>query len=493
MADNRVSDALDPRLRAVALLVAGCFFMENLDGTIVITAAPRIGRALHVQSTSIGLVIAAYLVTLAVLIPLSGWLAERWGARPVFLSAIVIFTLSSLACALSASFAELVGFRVTQGIGGAMMVPVGRLVVLARTSKADVLKVIALLVWPALIAPVVAPLAGGLITTYASWRWLFLINVPLGAIALGIAWRLIRSARTQTPSPLDRAGVVLTCTGLGAVTYMAYLLSQSPVAWTPVIICAGAAGVMVTAAVRHLLRTLHPLISLRTLRAPTLRASIGSGSLFWTSITAVPFLLTLLFQDAFGWSPVKSGALLLFVFVGNIVIKPATTPLLRRFGFRPVLVAATAGAAATMIGCSLLHAGTPLVVIAAVAILNGVGRSTSLTCYSTIAFADTTDDQIRDANTLQATAQQLSVGLGPSLGAIALRAGGPLGHLLPGPVDPCDAYSAAFLLLALVALIATAAALRMAADAGSSVTRQSGREPEPDTASAETSSHPEDL
>jgi EmrB/QacA subfamily drug resistance transporter len=467
-----MSDTLDPRLRAVALLVAGCFFMENLDGTIVLTAAPRIGRALHVQSTSIGLVIAAYLVTLAVLIPLGGWLAERWGARPVFLTAIAVFTLSSLACALSSSFAELVVFRVMQGIGGAMMVPVGRLVVLARTSKAEILTVMSLLVWPALMAPVVAPLAGGLITTYASWRWLFLINAPLGVVALVLAWRLVQSPRTAVPPPLDLAGVVLTCSGLGAVTYVAYLLSQSTVAWTPVVVGAVAAVALLAGGVRHLMRARHPLINLRTLHAATLRASIGGGSLFWTSISAVPFLLALMFQDVFRWSPVKSGALVLFVFVGNIAIKPATTPLLRRFGFRPVLIVATTGAAATMVGCSLLHAGTPLAVIVLVAILNGVGRSICLTCYATIAFADTADDQMRDANTLQATAQQLSVGLGPALGAIALRAGGPLGHLLPGPVQPRDAYAVGFLLLCVVALTATVAAWRIPTDAGSSVTRQ---------------------
>ena len=395
----------------------------------------------------------------------------------MFLTAITVFTVSSLACALSINFTELVAFRVTQGIGGAMMVPVGRLVVLARTSKADILRVIALLVWPALIAPVVAPLAGGLITTYASWRWLFLINLPLGVIALAIAWRLIESSRTQAPSAFDGIGVVLTCTGLGSAPYMAYLLSESTVAWTRVIVCAAAAVALVGSAVWHLLHTRHPLLNLHTLRAPTLRISIGSGSLFWTAITAVPFVLALLFQNAFGWSPVKSGALILFVFAGNIAIKPATTPLLRRFGFRPVLIAATASAAATMIGCSLLQAGTPLAVIAVVAMLNRVGRSTSLTCYSTIAFADTADDQIRDANTLQATAQQLSVGLGPSVGAIALRAGEPLGHLLPGSTDEHSAYSVALLLLAIVALTATAAALRMPADAGSSVTRRSELEP----------------
>jgi EmrB/QacA subfamily drug resistance transporter len=468
----------DRRLRNTALLVAGCFFMENLDGTIVTTAAPRIGEALNVASTSVGLVIAAYMVTLAVFIPLSGWLAARWGARPVFLTAIVVFTLSSVACAASTSLAELVVFRVTQGIGGAMMVPVGRLVVLSRTAKAQMLTMIALLVWPGLIAPVVAPLAGGVITTYASWQWLFLVNVPLGILGFVVAWQLIDSPHTDEKAPpLDPVGGVLTCGGLAAATYMAYLLSQSRVAWSGVIACAALAVVALAGAARHLLRVPHPLINLRTLRVPTFRAALSSGTLFWTAITAVPFVLTLLFQDAFGWSPVKSGALVVFVFIGNIAIKPTTTPLLRRFGFRPVLVASTAGAAATMVAAAFLRADTALVVIAVVGLLNGCGRSVSLTCYSTIAFADTPPEQIRDANTLQATAQQLAVGLGVPLGAVAIRAGGPLAGVLPGTTSAADPYSVAFLLLAIVALVATAAALRLHPDAGSAVTRRPGAAP----------------
>lgn len=477
---------IDRGLRNIALLVAGCFFMENLDGTIVTTAAPRIGRALGVASTSVGLVIAAYLVTLAVLIPLSGWMAERFGARPVFMAAIAVFTLSSLLCALSSSFAELVAFRVLQGAGGAMMVPVGRLVVLARTAKADMLRVVALLVWPALLAPVIAPLAGGVITTYANWRWLFLVNVPLGVLALGAAWRLVASPRTPTPPPLDLPGVLLTCAGLGAATYMSYLLSRPTVAWSPVIVCAVAAVVLLAAAVVHLLRARHPVVNLRTLRVPTFRAALGSGTAFWTAITAVPFVLTLLFQNRFGWSPVKSGAVVLFVFVGNVGIKPATTPLLRRFGFRPVLIAATAGAAATLVGAALFTAATPLAIIGAVELLNGVGRSVSLTCYSTIAFSDTPPEQIRDANTLQATAQQLAVGLGVPLGAIALRAGQPLGRLLPGSDTAGSAYTIAFLILAVIALAATWGAVRMHPDAGASVTRRPAAEPVPARASADT-------
>ncbi|MGI8713776.1 MAG: MFS transporter [Solirubrobacteraceae bacterium] len=474
------SSSIDRSLRNVALLVAACFFMENLDGTIVTTAAPRIGRALGVPATSVSLVIAAYLVTLAVLIPLSGWLAARLGARPVFLAAIAIFTGASLACALSTSLTELVAFRVLQGAGGAMMVPVGRLVVLARTAKADVLRIISLLVWPALIAPVVAPLAGGLLTTYASWRWLFAVNVPLGVIAWGFAWRLIFSGSRAPVAPLDVPGVLLTCAGLAAATYLAQLCAQPVVDWPLAIGLAVAAGALLSAAVGHLRRAPAPLINLRTLRVTTFRAAIGSGSLFWMSLSAVPFVLTLMFQEVFHWSPVKSGALVLFVFVGNIAIKPATTPLLRRFGFRPVLVGATAGAAATLVVIGLFTAATPLVVIAGVVMLSGVGRSVGMTGYTTIAFSDTPPEQLRDANTLQATAQQLSIGLGVPLGAIAIRAGAPLAGLFAAHPGPGAAYTGAFALIAAVVLVATVAALRLHSDAGSAVSRrapQEGAEP----------------
>jgi len=269
---------VDRRLRNTALLVAACFFMENLDGTIVTTAAPRIGRALGVPATSVSLVIAAYLVTLAVFIPLSGWLAARLGARPVFLAAIAIFTVASLGCALSTAFVELVAFRVVQGAGGAMMVPVGRLVVLSRTEKSDLLRVTSLLVWPALIAPVVAPLAGGLLTTYASWRWLFLINVPLGAIAWAVAWRLIEGAPSAATPPLDVLGVLLTCAGLAAATYTAQLLSESVVPWPLVVVLAAAAAALLTGGVAHLRRAVHPLVNLRTLRVPTFRTAIDQAT-----------------------------------------------------------------------------------------------------------------------------------------------------------------------------------------------------------------------
>src|ERR1700722_5103754 len=268
---------IDARQRRIGFLVAGCMFMEILDGTIVSTAAPRIGAALHVPAASIGLVVTAYLITLAMLIPLSGWMVSRYGTRRVFLTAIVVFTTASLLCSTSTSIGELVAWRVLQGVGGAMMVPVGRLAVLGTTAKSDLMRMISYIVWPALIAPVIAPLAGGLITTYASWHWLFLINVPLGAIAFAVAIRLIPSLPQAKPPRLDWAGVVLTGLALGRLTYAASLLAQPAPPWVTVAAVAVPATGLLILALRHLLRVPDPLVDLRTLRIPTFRLAIPAG------------------------------------------------------------------------------------------------------------------------------------------------------------------------------------------------------------------------
>ncbi len=457
---------MDRRQRNVALLVAACFFMELLDGTIVTTAAPQIGASLDVPATSISLVITAYLVTLAALIPLSGWLAGRLGARRVFLSAIAVFTAASIACALSTSLPELVAARVLQGAGGAMMVPVGRYVVLARTPKAELMKATAYLIWPGLVAPILAPLAGGVITTYASWHWIFLLNVPLGVVAFAFALRMIESpALDEKSPPLDHVGVLLSCTGIAGLTLTAQLLSESSPWGVAVALGAGSLLAMVVA-IRHLLRAADPLINLRALRVATFGASIGGSAIFFLVIGAGPFIFPLLFQEAFGWSPIKSGSVVLFIFVGNIGIKPATTFIFSRFGFRAVLSAMTAVMAATMVLSAFLTAATPLVVIALLVGLSGVARSVGATGYTTMAFVDVPDHQMRDASTLQATVQQLSAGLGVAVAAIALRIGGPVGEALPGAGGPTDRYSVAFMILALISLLATVGALRLHPSAG---------------------------
>ena len=449
-----------PPERRLALLVAACFFMEMLDGTIVTTAAPSIGRSLDVPSTSISLVITAYLVTLAVLIPASGWVAARYGARPVFLAAIVVFTAASIGCASAGSLPVLVAMRIVQGIGGALMVPVGRQVVLADTPKEDLMRVISFLVWPALVAPVFAPLLGGVITDYASWHWIFLVNVPFGALAFVAALRLLPSTPPAGAPPLDRRGVLLTFLGLGGITYAADLLAQPAPRWALATTLVVVAVLLLFAAVRHLLGTAAPLINLRTLEVRTFRASIGGSAIFWLVVGAVPFVLPLLFQEVFGWSAVKSGAVVVLLFVGNIAAKPTTTFLYGRFGFRAMLVTATSGLAVSLILLAFVDAGTWLAVTGLLVLLGGAARSVGLTGYTTLAFSDVPEHQMPDANILQVTTQQLCSGLGAAAGAVALR----LGHTFDSDLD--GSFFIAFLLLAGVCLTATIAATRLDRSAG---------------------------
>ena len=454
----------DTRQRNIALLVAGTFFMENLDGTILTTAAPSIGKSLGVPSVAVGVTITAYLLTLAVLIPLSGWITRRFGSRRVFLVAIAVFTIASILCAVSTSLTELTIMRVLQGIGGAMMVPVGRLAVLRVTHRSDLVRAIALLTWPALVAPVIAPLAGGLITTYATWHWIFLINVPLGVIAFIAALRLIPMEPLEIPPRLDWIGLLLTCSGLGALVYLGSLFSEGSFGVLEIVVWAVGGFGMVGLAIAHQLRTRHPLLDLRALRIETFRLSHAGGSLFRLSVSAVPFLLPLLFQDVFGWSPVFSGAIVLFVFIGNVAIKPATTPLLRRFGFRTVIIGATTAAALSMALMSFIAASTPWWLVILLLTFSGIARSVGFTAYNTIAFADVKRVEMTDANTLASTLQQVAAGFGVAVGAAALRAG----DLIVGG-NGAGSFQLAFAVLAMLTAAATVEALRLTATGGENI------------------------
>jgi EmrB/QacA subfamily drug resistance transporter len=454
------------RQRNLALLVAGTFFLENLDGTILTTAVPSIARSLAVPAGSVGVTITVYLLTLAVLIPLSGWITERFGARRVFLTAIAVFTLASLLCAASGDLLELTAARLLQGIGGAMMVPVGRLVVLRATDRRDLVHAVALLTWPALAAPVLAPLAGGLIVTYATWHWIFLINVPLGAVAFAAAWRLVQERAVADPPRLDWTGLALLCTGLGAVV-SAGSLAADPSADAALAAILVAGGVVLLAVgVRHLRRARSPLLTLGSLRIETFRLAHAGGSAFRLAVNAVPFVLPLLFQEAFGWSPVLAGAIVLFLFVGNLAIKPATTPLLRLLGFRPVLLIATTGAAVTMALSALLVPAVPLPVVVVLMLLSGAARSVGFTAYNTIAFADVPAGDMTNANTLASTLQQLATGFGVAVGALLLR----IGAIATG-TSATDAapYRVTFAVLAALTLLATVEAFLLTRSAGEGI------------------------
>jgi len=447
------------------LLVAGTLFMEILDGTILATAAPHMAAHLHVQPQQVAVAITAYLITMAVLIPLSGWLADRFGARTIYLGGIAVFTGASALCASSGTLAELTALRVLQGAGGALMVPVGRMIVLRATDKRDLVRAVAYLTWPALAAPIAAPLAGGLLTTYLSWRWIFLINVPIGAVALIAAVRLVPQVHGETRDALDWPGFLLTAVCLGALVVAAAALGSPKVDVALVAFAAAASLAAGAAAARHLLAAPEPLLDLRLFRIPTFRCAHTAGAINRLTIQAVPFLLPLLFQVGFGWSPVRAGAVVIALFAGNLGIKPLTTPLLRRFGFRRVIFASGALSAATMLACAAFAARTPLALIVVVLFVSGAARSSGFTAYTTITFADVDAASMRHANTITSTATQLGIGVGVALGAVALRIGDWTAPWF-GRSAATSAYSVAFVLLAALTLLGALRALRMRGDAG---------------------------
>lgn len=459
----------DARWRAIALLVAGAFFMENLDGTILTTAIPRMAISFGVSPVSLNIAVTAYLLTLGVLIPISGWVADRLGARTVFAAAIAVFTVASGLCALSTSLPELTAMRVLQGVGGAMMVPVGRLVVLRGTAKSDLIRAIALLTWPALIAPVLAPALGGLLTSEASWRWIFVINLPLGALAFAATLWLVPNARGDATRRLDVTGFLLSGVGIALLVDGAQTLTDRHVDWprTGVALALGAA--VSAAAVRHLRRSDAPLLDLGINRIDTFRVAILGGSLFRLAIGAAPFLLSLQFQNGLGWSPLRAGVTVIALFVGNMAIKPVTTPILRRCAFRSVLVVANLALAATLFACAAFGTSTPVGAILVVLVASGVFRSIGFTAYNTIMFADVPADEMSNANTLQSTVQQLTLGLGVAAGALAVRAGAPLDRLLGGHGTGLAPYAIAFVIVGLLPLGALVESTRLDADAGASL------------------------
>src|SRR3954447_7906205 len=276
--------------RGLALLVAGAMFMEIMDGTVIAPAAPHIGESFGVPAVAVNVAITAYVLSVAVLIPISGWLADRYGARRIFTTAVAVFTVASIGCAAAPSLALLVAARVLMGMGGAMMVPVGRLVVLRTTAKSDLIRAIAYLTWPALVAPVIAPALGGILSTYASWRWIFLINVPLGIVGFVLALRLVPDVRSAERRGLDWRGFVLVAVGTAGLVGGLESIGSTRPHLVPAVVGLGVAAPALGAAVRYLLRASRPLVDLRILRIATYRVTALAGSGYRAAITAIPFL-----------------------------------------------------------------------------------------------------------------------------------------------------------------------------------------------------------
>ena len=470
--NTAISSRDERAFSAPALLVAGAFFMEFLDGTVIATALPDMARDFGVTAVELNIGISAYLITLAVLIPASGWIADRFGARAIFTLALAIFTLASVFCGLSTEVHIFVAMRILQGVGGALMVPVGRLAVLRTTPKHQLIKAIATLTWPALVAPIIGPPLGGFITRYASWHWIFFINVPLGLAAIILSLRIIPDIRETERRSFDLSGFITTSVAMvSLVTAMERLGDRQPQIWPTLALAALGFGCLLYS-IRHFRRAAAPMVRLDALQVPTFRVTMYGGSLFRASISAVPFLLPLLFQVGFGMDPFHSGLLVLALFVGNLTIKPATTPLIRWLGFRRLLLINGALNVCSLLACALLTPQTPVWAIMLILYLGGVFLSIQFTGVSTLAFADVPAAQMSDANTLFSTASQLAVGLGITLGAIGIRLGEQVGDWLHLTELPGISFRLSFVFIALICLVGMIDSLHLAKTAGSSVSEK---------------------
>ena len=454
----------------IPLLVAGATFMELLDGTVIVTALPAMARSFHVAPVDLNLGMTAYILTLAVMIPVSGWIAERHGARNVFGVAILIFTLASILCAFTDGIWSFTAARVLQGFGGALMVPVGRLIVLRRVEKQDLVRATAYITWPALMAPVLGPALGGFITSYASWRWIFYLNVPIGIFGLLCTWALIDNARTGVRDALDWLGFMLIGAACVCLVYGLSLIGQTTGDWRIALLLLLGSGALAWAALAHSRRHPTPLLDLGALRIRTYGVGVRGGSILRTAISAIPFLLPLLFQLGFGMKASTSGLLLLTLFVGNLGIKPATTPLLRRFGFRNILLVNGLILAASFAAMSGFTANTPVVLMVVVMVISGAARSMQFTALGTIAFADVPKSGMTGANTFFSLVTQLSNGIGVAVAVLALRGATLLTGAHAAALTVAD-FHIAFLAIAALSLLGLLDSLGLAPDAGAVVSR----------------------
>jgi len=460
--------AVSRRNQALVWLVAGAFFMELLDSTVITTALPQMAESFHTQPIHLSAGVSAYMLALAVFLPLSGWVADRFGPRKVFGSALLIFTAASVLCSFSTNLWFFTIARLLQGFGGAMMVPVGRMVVLRVTPKERLVHAIALLTWPGLAAPVLGPAVGGFITTHWGWHWIFLLNVPLGLAAFALTLWLVQGDPGDR-RPFDTKGFILSGVGCCALMYACDLASQTPFEASQTL-GAGLIGVVALVwTVHHLRHTPHPLVDLDALHIRTFATAMYGGSLFRIAINSAPFLLPLMFQLAFGYSAAAAGVMLLVLFAGNLCMKPATTFIIRRFGFRSSLLGNGLLVVLGFILCAFLTPETPKWAIMTLLFITGLTRSMQFTNLNTISFCDIPKQRMNGASTLSSILIQMSGGLGVALSAVCLRL---VSLVLPpssGHSVSLEAFQASFVIMAILSFVALYDAYRLPPEAGALV------------------------
>jgi EmrB/QacA subfamily drug resistance transporter len=449
--------------RLIPLIVATALFMENMDSTVIATSLPAIAADIGTSPLTLKLAITSYLLSLAVFIPASGWTADRFGARMVFSLAIAVFMIGSIGCALSQSVTHFVIARILQGMGGAMMTPVGRLVLLRSIDKSALVNAMAWVTVPALVGPVIGPPLGGFITTYFSWHWIFLINIPIGLLGIFMALRYIDPIRSEDPERFDLYGLVLAGIGLGGIAFGLSVAGLNLLPWTVVVALIGVGSIAMTLYVIHARRTASPVLDFTLLRLPTLRASIIGGFLFRLGIGALPFLLPLLMQVGFGLSPFKSGLVTFASAVGAMGMKTLAARIIRTFGFRNIMVINAVVSSVFLAACALFTQATPLLLIMIILVVGGFFRSLQFTAINTVAYAEVEPAEMSRATTLVSVNQQLAISAGVAVGAFSVETNMLLHHVTELTAAE---FAPAFLVVAVISVVSTWFFWQMPADAG---------------------------
>ncbi len=468
--------ATSRRTRLTAVIVASALFMQNLDSTVIATALPTMAKAFGYDPVRMNVALTSYLLSLAVFIPASGWVADRYGARNVFRAAIVVFTIGSVLCGLSNGLAFLVAARILQGLGGAMMVPVGRLLLLRTVAKQELVAAMAWLTMPALLGPVVGPPVGGFIVTYFDWRWIFNINIPVGVLGFVMVTFFIEDVREPARPQFDGWGLLFSGLALSGMMFGLETVGRGVL--SPVLVGA-MLGVGVVAAIGYALHARRhpaPLLDFSLMRLPCFGVAFSAMMLFRTGIGAIPFLLPLMLQVGFGKAAVESGLITFASSAGALVMKPATQWTLRLFGFRDTLIW-NGALSAIMLGlCAAFRPTWPAAAIYAVLLAGGLMRSLQFTAYNTLAYGDVPRSKMSAATSLYTTGQQLAATIGVSAGALSLEVARALSH----HETPQDSdFSVAFLVVASLTAIAAPIALMMPRNAGDDLTGRQSITPSP--------------
>jgi EmrB/QacA subfamily drug resistance transporter len=452
-----------PYDRIVPLIVATALFMENMDSTVISTSLPAIARALDTNPLALKLAVTSYLLSLAIFIPASGWTADRFGARNVFRTAIGVFMLGSIGCAASHSLQEFVLARIVQGMGGAMMTPVGRLIMVRSIDKKLLINAMSLVTMPALIGPICGPPLGGFITTYFSWHWIFLINVPIGLVGIVAATRFIANVHVERTDPFDYVGFVLSGVAIAGLAFglSAMGLESLPISVVAALLALGT--VSAVAYVIHAKRSPAPILDLSLLRLPTFRASIFGGFLFRLGIGALPFLLPLLLQIGFDLTPFQSGLITFTTALGSMFMKAAVARVLGRFGYRNVLLYNALISSAFLAACATFVHGMPYIAMVAILLPGGFFRSLQFTSINTIAYAEIEPAKMSRATAMVAAAQQLSLSTGVAVGALVVET---TLRLKDTTAITVADFPAAFLVVAALSASAALIFYRLAPDAG---------------------------